>query len=140
LGGKLTNPEYSFLTVEVKESTNKILSDTTAIRHETAQIPAQLTTLYQCMGSLQLHIKDLQQRGDNTAGHMFQHVMDNTTAYMHQSSSTGSTGRRSSDEFFEAQESFEIAFNTGSQTTAVYSRFARVGIAIDFGMTCTGTG
>lgn len=93
------------------------------------------------MGSLQLHIKDLKQRGDNAAGNMFQHVMDQTTTYTGAVMRQGEgPGRRSSDEFFDAQESPEVWLNPRTRSWAVPSRSAKFRIAIDFGMTSTGMG
>ncbi|EXJ68471.1 uncharacterized protein A1O5_08264 [Cladophialophora psammophila CBS 110553] len=148
-GQKHTEPKnaadlVSFLTLETKDNTNKILSDTAAIRLETAQIPAQVTTLYQCMGSLQLYIRDLKGRGDIAEGDMFQRVVDNTTTYtasfIDHDYSDRTIQTRTSDEFFDAPEYPEAGLSTKARWKRPLRAQPQLVIAIDFGMTCTGVG
>ncbi|OAL39967.1 hypothetical protein AYO20_00880 [Fonsecaea nubica] len=127
-----------FVSMETKDNTHKILNDTTVMRRETAQI----TTLYQWMGSLQLFIRDLRSRGDTAEGNMFQNMVDSTTTYTAAFVDRDPLERfRASDEFFDALEYPEAALVPDLRTMRL-SRSCQpdLVIAVDFGTTCTGVG
>lgn len=89
------------------------------------------------MGSLQLHIKDLKRRGEASDSDMFQKVVDGTTTYTASFNARGQTWRRSSDEFFDAQEYLGATFSIAPRASRSSPQLL---IAIDFGMTGTGMG
>ncbi|KAH0828262.1 hypothetical protein AYO21_03817 [Fonsecaea monophora] len=127
-----------FVSMETKDNTHKILNDTTVMRRETAQI----TTLYQWMGSLQLFIRDLRSHGDAAEGNMFQSTVDSTTTYTAAFVDRDPSGRfRASDEFFDALEYPEAALVADLRAMRL-SRSSQpdLVIAVDFGTTYTGVG